>query len=123
MVHVYGGPGFQMITNDFNVNWDDFLVTNRSIAVVKIDGRGSGKDGNNLRFAVKGQLGKYEIDDQIQGLLFSQIQKLMFFFRSFSSQILKFNFNIYMNLKSKNYSQISNNLNEILIRVNIIWYI
>ena len=86
-----------MITNDFNVNWDDFLVTNRSIAVVKIDGRGSGKDGNNLRFAVKGQLGKYEIDDQIQGLLFSNILKL-----------------------SNNYSQILNNLNELFIKVNII---
>ena len=94
MVHVYGGPGFQMITNDFNVNWDDFLVTNRSIAVVKIDGRGSGKDGNNLRFAVKGQLGKYEIDDQIQGILFSNFRKLIFYFRSFPFLILKYHLTI-----------------------------
>ncbi len=78
MVHVYGGPGFQYVTNDFNVGWDEFLVTNRlyhvifrylynifrSIAVVFIDGRGSRFAGSSQRFAVSRKLGKYEIIDQ-----------------------------------------------------------
>jgi dipeptidyl aminopeptidase/acylaminoacyl peptidase len=38
------------------------------MAVIFIDGRGSGYDGNNLRFAVNRKLGKYEIDDQINGI-------------------------------------------------------
>ena len=66
MVHVYGGPGFQYVTNDFNVGWDEFLVTNRSIAVVFIDGRGSGFAGSSQRFAVSRKLGKFEIIDQLQ---------------------------------------------------------
>lgn len=68
MVHVYAGPGYQFVDNKFKVDWDDFLVTNRSMAVVYIDGRGSGYDGSDLRFAVNRQLGKYEIDDQIEGV-------------------------------------------------------
>ena len=67
-MHVYGGPGYQMVSNEFKINWDDFLVTNRSMAVVYIDGRGSGLDGNELRFALNRQLGKVEIDDQIKGV-------------------------------------------------------
>ena len=75
MVHVYGGPGFQYVKNNFKVGWDEFLVTNRSMAVVYIDGRGSGFDGNDLRFSVFRQLGKYEIDDQIQ----EKFEKILFF--------------------------------------------
>ena len=66
LVHVYAGPGYNYVTNDFNVGWDQFLVTNRSVAVVFIDGRGSGSSGNQQRFAVNRKLGKYEIIDQLQ---------------------------------------------------------
>ena len=66
LVHVYAGPGYNYVTNDFNVGWDQFLVTNRSVAVVFIDGRGSGSSGNQQKFAVNRKLGKYEIIDQLQ---------------------------------------------------------
>ena len=47
MVYVYGGPGENMVTNDWEVGWEQFMVTNRSVAVVYIDGRGSAFGSNH----------------------------------------------------------------------------
>lgn len=97
MVFVYGGPGENMVTNKFEIGWQQFMVTNRSIAVISIDGRGSAFGSNHQepvgtsvvenyllqirklckfflslnalkRFAVNKKLGKYEIIDQLQGV-------------------------------------------------------
>ena len=47
MVYVYGGPGENMVTNKFEIGWQQFMVTNRSIAVISIDGRGSSFGSNH----------------------------------------------------------------------------
>ena len=52
MVYVYGGPDSQMVKNNFEVGWEQFMVTNRSVAVVYIDGRGSAF-GSNHQVRVK----------------------------------------------------------------------
>ena len=33
LVHNYAGPGFNFVTNKFEIGWDEFLVTNRSIGI------------------------------------------------------------------------------------------
>ena len=47
LVYVYGGPGESMVTNEFDIGWEQFMVTNRSVAVVYIDGRGSAFGSNH----------------------------------------------------------------------------
>ncbi|XP_043476742.1 venom dipeptidyl peptidase 4 isoform X2 [Leptopilina heterotoma] len=65
LVYVYGGPDSHQVTEKFNIDWGNYLVTNKSIIYAAIDGRGSGVKGNRMLFAGYRHLGTVEIEDQI----------------------------------------------------------
>jgi len=67
LVHVYGGPhGHQQVDHrNWGVGWADYLTTSRDIVYIRIDGRGSGYQSDELLFQVYRKLGDLEIKDQI----------------------------------------------------------
>lgn len=62
----YGGPGSQQVTNRFGAvsMWHQMLAQN-GIIVVSIDNTGTGMRGEEFKKKTYLQLGKYEIEDQI----------------------------------------------------------
>ncbi|XP_044001598.1 venom dipeptidyl peptidase 4-like [Aphidius gifuensis] len=65
LIHVYAGPEFFQVTEEFRVNWGTYLVTNKNFIYAVIDGRGSGRRSNSMLFSVYRNLGTVEIYDQI----------------------------------------------------------
>ncbi|XP_049834013.1 dipeptidyl aminopeptidase-like protein 6 isoform X2 [Schistocerca gregaria] len=66
VVQVYGGPGTQLVTERWKLDWSTFLASNRDFIVAQIDGRGSGGQGYQLLHEVYLRLGSVEVDDQIE---------------------------------------------------------
>jgi dipeptidyl aminopeptidase len=62
---VYGGPGSTQTEAKFNYDWHAHLVSEHQYIVVVVDGRGTGYRGRKFRSLVRGNLGKWEVDDQI----------------------------------------------------------
>uniref|UniRef100_A0A665U1I2 Dipeptidyl-peptidase 6b n=1 Tax=Echeneis naucrates TaxID=173247 RepID=A0A665U1I2_ECHNA len=67
---VDGTPGGQMVTEQFQVDWDTVLVSSFSAIVIRFDGHGSGFQGTNLLHKVRRKLGKLEERDQLEALRF-----------------------------------------------------
>lgn len=65
LVDVYAGPGSQKITERFGVDWGTSLVSSKNIIYASIDGRGSGRQSEDLMFQLYRKLGTVEIEDQI----------------------------------------------------------
>ncbi|KAG8195528.1 hypothetical protein JTE90_019516 [Oedothorax gibbosus] len=65
LVDVYGGPGTQMVTEKFNVNWGSYLASRHNVIYVNIDGRGSGNQGDKILHELYRRLGTVEVFDQI----------------------------------------------------------
>lgn len=66
-MYVYGGPGSQTVTNswDRDMAWWQ-LLAQKGYIIVSVDNRGTGARGKEFRQTTYGQLGKYEILDQIE---------------------------------------------------------
>lgn len=64
--HVYGGPGSQLVSKGFNIDFQAFIAAGLEYIVVTVDGRGTGFIGRAARCAVRGNLGYWEAHDQIQ---------------------------------------------------------
>ncbi|VDL74379.1 unnamed protein product [Nippostrongylus brasiliensis] len=64
----YAGPSSQMVTDEYSIGFDEYLVSAQHFAVVKIDGRGSASRGWKYRRAIYGALGSVEVEDQIEAL-------------------------------------------------------
>jgi len=65
LVDVYGGPGSQKITQAFSVSWGTSLTSAHNIIYASIDGRGSGRQSDELMYQIYRRLGTVEIEDQI----------------------------------------------------------
>lgn len=65
-MYVYGGPGSQTVTNswDRDMGWWQ-LLAQKGYVIVSVDNRGTGARGKEFRQITYGQLGKYEVLDQI----------------------------------------------------------
>ena len=63
--HRYGGPGSQLVSASFDINWHAYLACGLQYVIVVVDGRGTGYKGRALRNPVKGNLGFWEVRDQI----------------------------------------------------------
>jgi dipeptidyl-peptidase-4 len=61
----YSGPGSQEVKNSFKIDWEQVLAA-KGYIVVCVDGRGTGGRGEYFRKQTYGQLGKYEVIDQIE---------------------------------------------------------
>lgn len=70
LFYVYGGPGSQMVTTGFSVDFSQVVASTLGAIVVTVDGRGTGfnnynHNGAEFKFCVRDQLGKFEPEDQI----------------------------------------------------------
>ena len=66
-MYQYSGPGSQQVNNDWN-GYDDYWfmsLTQMGYIVACIDGRGTGFKGRDFKKVTQLQLGKYEVEDQI----------------------------------------------------------
>ncbi|KAK9722351.1 hypothetical protein K7432_002739 [Basidiobolus ranarum] len=70
LLHVYGGPRGQVVTNDYKCPrfLRMFLATKLGFMVVMIDGRGSSERGLEFETQIRWRLGTVELDDQVDGL-------------------------------------------------------
>ncbi|MEG2527807.1 MAG: DPP IV N-terminal domain-containing protein [Mucinivorans sp.] len=60
----YSGPGSQTVADNWSVGWEAALVKDGYL-VASVDGRGTGFRGYEFRSLTYGQLGKFELEDQI----------------------------------------------------------
>ncbi|XP_066142591.1 inactive dipeptidyl peptidase 10 [Euwallacea fornicatus] len=66
VVQVYGGPGSQLVTESWRIDWNTFLAGNKNFIIAQIDGRGSGGQGHQLLHKVYFKLGSVEVADQLE---------------------------------------------------------
>ncbi|XP_076054020.1 venom dipeptidyl peptidase 4-like isoform X3 [Oratosquilla oratoria] len=65
LVYVYGGPGSQLVSDRFKIDWGDYLSSSRGIIYTSIDGRGSGYAGDKILHTLNNGLGTNEVTDQL----------------------------------------------------------
>ncbi|MDD5151384.1 MAG: S9 family peptidase [Flavobacterium sp.] len=66
-MYQYSGPGSQQVNNDWN-SYDDYwfmMLAQQGYIVACVDGRGTGFKGADFKKVTYKQLGKYEVEDQI----------------------------------------------------------
>ena len=66
-MYQYSGPGSQKVDNDWN-NSDDYwlmMLTQQGYIVICVDGRGTGYKGADFKKVTQKELGKFEVEDQI----------------------------------------------------------
>jgi dipeptidyl-peptidase-4 len=70
IIHVYGGPGPQMVTNQWRLTaaLDVQYLRNLGFLVFKLDNRGSARRGLAFESAIKHHFGGAEVDDQVDGV-------------------------------------------------------
>jgi len=66
-MYQYSGPGSQQVNNDWNASDDYWFMslTQQGYIVVCVDGRGTGFKGADFKKVTQKELGKYEVEDQI----------------------------------------------------------
>ncbi|KAG7502666.1 inactive dipeptidyl peptidase 10 isoform X1 [Solea senegalensis] len=62
---VDGAPGGQVVSDRFSLSWDSVLVSSDNIIVARLDGRGSGFQGQRILHEVHHRLGTVDVQDQI----------------------------------------------------------
>ncbi|XP_063905183.1 inactive dipeptidyl peptidase 10 isoform X2 [Zophobas morio] len=66
VVQVYGGPGSQLVTERWRIDWNTYLTGHKDFIIAQIDGRGSGGQGHSLLHKVYYKLGSVEVADQLE---------------------------------------------------------
>jgi dipeptidyl aminopeptidase len=66
LFYLYGGPGSQTVDRKFTVDFQSYIASSLGYIVVTVDGRGTGFIGREARCIVRGNLGHYEANDQIE---------------------------------------------------------
>uniref|UniRef100_H3DKE9 Dipeptidyl peptidase like 10 n=1 Tax=Tetraodon nigroviridis TaxID=99883 RepID=H3DKE9_TETNG len=62
---VDSAPGGQTVSDRFSLSWDSVLVSSDSVIVARLDGRGSGFQGQRILHEVHQRLGTVDVQDQI----------------------------------------------------------
>ncbi|MBF8148560.1 S9 family peptidase [Winogradskyella sp. F6397] len=67
-MYQYSGPGSQQVANRWNITNDYWyqMLAQEGYIVVCIDGRGTGYKGSDFKKVTQNELGKYEVEDQIE---------------------------------------------------------
>ncbi|XP_031634021.1 dipeptidyl aminopeptidase-like protein 6 isoform X2 [Contarinia nasturtii] len=65
ILHVDSSPGSQLVSEEFKVDWNWYVSSQRGMIVAQIDARGTACQGELLRSAIKNNLGSVEIEDQL----------------------------------------------------------
>uniref|UniRef100_A0A665V5N5 Dipeptidyl peptidase like 10 n=1 Tax=Echeneis naucrates TaxID=173247 RepID=A0A665V5N5_ECHNA len=58
-------PGSQAVSDRFSLSWDSVLVSSDNVIVARLDGRGSGFQGQRILHEVHQRLGTLDVQDQI----------------------------------------------------------
>ncbi|KAL0277472.1 UNVERIFIED_CONTAM: hypothetical protein PYX00_004738 [Menopon gallinae] len=66
VVQVYSGPGTQLVTDRWKIDWSTFLASNKEYIIAQIDGRGSSGQGYQLMHEIYHRLGTVEVADQLE---------------------------------------------------------
>uniref|UniRef100_A0A673B3K0 Dipeptidyl-peptidase 10 (Non-functional) n=1 Tax=Sphaeramia orbicularis TaxID=375764 RepID=A0A673B3K0_9TELE len=61
-------PGGQAVSDRFTLSWDSVLVSSDNVIVARLDGRGSGFQGQRILHEVHQRLGTVDVQDQIKVL-------------------------------------------------------
>uniref|UniRef100_A0A1B6HM76 Venom dipeptidyl peptidase 4 n=1 Tax=Homalodisca liturata TaxID=320908 RepID=A0A1B6HM76_9HEMI len=72
LVNVYGGPDSSMVKDMFATDFNTYMVANKSIVGVFIDGRGCNLMGLKARYAIYKKLGQVEVADQLTVIKYLQ---------------------------------------------------
>lgn len=64
IMHTYGGPGSQSVTQQWVFDWQTYLASKLGIVTITIDGHGTGGRGQAFRTSVYDRLGDLEAEDQ-----------------------------------------------------------
>ncbi|BEJ15855.1 hypothetical protein CspHIS471_0504600 [Cutaneotrichosporon sp. HIS471] len=64
LIEVYGGPYSQKVSNSFGRDWHHFLACEQKYVTVRVDGRGTGFKGRQLRNPIMDDIGRLEALDQ-----------------------------------------------------------
>lgn len=67
-LYQYSGPGSQSVANQWN-GYNDYwyqMLAQKGFVIACVDGRGTGFKGADFKKVTQKQLGKYEVEDQIQ---------------------------------------------------------
>lgn len=58
-------PGGQQVNDRYSLDWDSVLVSSDNVIVARLDGRGSGFQGQKVLQEVHRRLGSVELQDQL----------------------------------------------------------
>lgn len=64
--YLYGGPNSQTVDKKWNIDYQAYMAANLGYIVVTVDGRGTGFMGRAARCIIRGNIGYYEANDQIE---------------------------------------------------------
>ena len=64
----YGGPGSQLVTDQWKFDMNHVMSSGRGYIVVEIDGAGTGGQGEANKMEVKRKLGQREVQDQLDAI-------------------------------------------------------
>lgn len=64
-IHSDSSPGSQLVSEQFNIDWNWYVSSYKGMIVAQIDARGTGFQGEMLRSQIKNKLGSVEIEDQL----------------------------------------------------------
>lgn len=65
ILHIDSTPGTQLVSEEFNLDWNYYLASNKHFIVAQIDGRGSGFQGDAFESKIKGNVSLIDVEDQL----------------------------------------------------------
>lgn len=65
ILHIDSTPGSQLVSEEFKVDWNHYLASQKQFIVAQIDGRGSGFQGEAFKSQIKGNISAVDVEDQI----------------------------------------------------------
>jgi dipeptidyl aminopeptidase/acylaminoacyl peptidase len=65
ILHIDSTPGSQLVSEEFKVDWNHYLASQKSFIVAQIDGRGSGYQGVTFESQIKGNVSVVDVEDQL----------------------------------------------------------
>lgn len=65
ILHIDSTPGSQLVSEEFKVDWNHYLASQKSFIVAQIDGRGSGYQGESFKSKIKGNISVVDVEDQL----------------------------------------------------------
>ena len=86
VLHVYSGPGSQLVTDKWRIDFNTYMASGLSYIVMEVDGYGSGGQGEEHETKIKNRLGELERLDQMTALRYINISNYCLFTDVFEPQ-------------------------------------